>query len=438
MALDPDTDRHNSSHPRTVAIAGGGSGAGKTAVALNLGLTLARQGNRVLLLDGDTGPSSLSAQLGLESGKDLSSTLGGDFRLEEALAKTDYDLAVLPGAGALRHCLDMDQRDAMNVLRALANLERAYDYVLVDAGSAMDLPGLHMVASSALACMVVTPDPETLKQVFSLIRHLRKRGYRRAPSIVVNMASGASQAQSIFQRLDGAVGRHLGDSLHYLGAIWRDETLRQSLVTGVPVAMLPVSDPSCRQFHTLADMLAVRLSRSPAPKSGVGGYWQSVIRRRHKRESYQKDEPVDQPGSEEQRLSAAMDELDVLLGRQLDPMLRYEAFNRFFALLGRSLDADTIEFIQTGLAVMPWENMQPGDRQHMATHLRHLADQITPPEDENPEAPAAAPAETSAPLFDRISPGEQERLVRALREQPADVSLDQLLRALASHGTDHF
>ncbi|MBD3640409.1 MAG: AAA family ATPase [Marinobacter sp.] len=438
MALDPDTDRHNSSHPRTVAITGGGSGAGKTAVALNLGLTLARQGNRVLLLDGDIGPSSVSARLGLESGKDLAGALEGHFRPDEALAKTDYDLAVLPGAAALRHCLDMDQRDAMNTLQALADLERAYDYVLVDAGSAMDLSGLHMVASSALACMVVTPDPETLKQVFSLIRQLKKRGYRRAPGVVVNMASGVSQAQSIFQRLDGAVGRHLGDSLHYLGALWRDETLRHSDVTGVPVAMLPVSDPSCRQFHTLADMLAVRLSRMPATKAGVAGYWQSVIRRRHKKESFHKDEPVERPVSEEQRLSAALDELDLLLGRQLDPMLRYDAFNRFFALLGRSLDADTIEFIQTGLAVMPWENMQPGDRQHMAAHLRHLADQITAPEDENPAELAAVPAETSAPLFDRISPGEQERLVQALREQPADVSLDQLLRVLASHGTGHF
>ncbi|MFO7528547.1 MAG: AAA family ATPase [Marinobacter sp.] len=435
MALDPDTDKHDSNQPHTVAIAGGAGGVGKTSVALNLGLTLARRGKRVLLLDGDTGPSSLSAQLGLESGKDFTDALDGRCRLEEALAKADYDLAILPGAAGLRQCLDMDQLDAVTVLEELADLERAYDYVLVDAGSALDLTGLHMVASAALACMVVMPDPESLKHVFSLVRNLRKCGYRRVPSVVVNMASGASQAQSIFQRLDSAVGRYLEVSLHYLGAVWRDETLRQSVVTGVPVAMLPVSDPSCRQFHTLADILDVRLSRLPPEKSGVAGYWQSVIRRRYKTELHHREETVERPRSEKERLSVSLDELDSLLGQRLDPMLRYEAFNRFFALLGHNLGADSIEFIQTGLAAMPWEKMRPGDRQHMATHLRHLADQIAPPEDETPEL-AAAPAAAPEPLFDRISLGEQERLVRALREQPADVSIDQLLRALASHGAD--
>ncbi|WP_372985798.1 MinD/ParA family protein [Marinobacter sp.] len=437
MALDPDTDKHDSNQPHTVAIAGGAGGVGKTSVALNLALALARQGKRVLLLDGDTGLSSLTARLGLGTGKGFSGVFEAQFGLEEALVTSDYDLNILPGAADLHQCLDMDQREAMTALEALDDLEHRYDYVLVDTGSGTDLPGLHMVASAALACLVVTPDPESLKQVFSLVRNLRKRGYRRVPSVVVNMASGASQAQSIFQRLDGAVGRHLGDSLHYLGAVWRDETLRQSVVTGVPVATLPVSDPSCRQFHTLADMLDVRLSRLPPEKSGMAGYWQSVLRRRHRTGLQHQEETVERPRSEQERLSAAMDELDAILGQRLDPMLRYEAFNRFFALLGRNLDADSIEFIQTGLAAMPWEKMPPDDRQHMATHLRHLADQIAPPEDENPK-PAAVPAEAPEPLFDRISLGEQERLVRALREQPADVSIDQLLRALASHGTDRF
>lgn len=435
MALDPDTEKLSSNHPHTVAIAGGGSGVGSTSVVLNLALTLARQGRRVLLLDGATGPGSLSARLGVETGKDLPGVFEGQYGLEETLLKADYDLNILPGAVGLRQCLNMDPGTVAGVLETLAVLERGYDYVLIDTGSDMDLPALHMVASATLACLVVTPDPESLKQVFSRIRHLRKRGYRRVPSIVVNMASGASQAQSVFQRLNSAVGRHLGESLHYLGAVWRDETLRQSLVTRVPVATLPVSDPSCRQFHTLADMLDVRLARLPPEKTGVAGYWQSVIRRRHKTEPLYPEETAGYSRNEEERLKSAMDELDMVLGPHLDAMLRYEAFNRFFALLGRNLDADAIEFIQTGLAAMPWEKIPPGDREHMATHLRHLAEQIMPPADESPE-PAAVPSDVSEPLFDRISYGEQERLVRALREQPADISIDQLLRALASHGAD--
>ncbi|MDY6799360.1 MAG: P-loop NTPase [Pseudomonadota bacterium] len=37
--------------PRTLAVTGGKGGIGKTSISLNLALTLAREGHRVLLLD---------------------------------------------------------------------------------------------------------------------------------------------------------------------------------------------------------------------------------------------------------------------------------------------------------------------------------------------------------------------------------------------------
>lgn len=165
------------------------------------------------------------------------------------------------------------------MLGALARLERRYDYILIDTAAGLQATTLHMIAAAELACVVVTPDPASLTDAFSLIKVLRRRGYRRRPSILVNMAQGASQARSVFQRLDAAARRHLGDSLHYLGAIWRDETLRQSVLTQRPVALLPASDPSCRQFHTLVDMLEVRLSQLPPRKAGIAAYWYSAARR---------------------------------------------------------------------------------------------------------------------------------------------------------------
>lgn len=34
-------------------------------------------------------------------------------------------------------------------------------------------------------------------------------------------------------------------------------------------------------------------------------------------------------------------------------------------------------------------------------------------------------------MYDRVSFGDQERLLQVLREQPADIALDELLRSLA-------
>ncbi len=425
-----EPEQRTPKQPRTIAITGGKGGVGKTSVALNLALTLARQDKRVLLLDGDTDLANVSIMVGLYPQKTLANVIAGECRLQDTLLETDYGLHIVPGASGVQECMDMSPTDSLRVLRALSQLESQYDYVITDTAAGLQAPSLHMIASAELACIVVTPDPASLTDAFSLIKVIRRRGYKRVPSVLVNMAQGASQARSVFQRLDSAAQRHLGLSLHYMGGIWRDETLRQSVLNQKPVALLPVSDPSCRQFHTLADMLNVRLAQLTPRKAGIAAYWHRVSRQQS--ESRQASERPVTPASPRERCLHAVSELEATLVQTPDnAMLRYEAFTRLFALLGSTPDSDTIEIIQTGLGALEWEKLSDERKQHLATHLRHLADQIAP-------KPRPAPAQETAgqadPRYDRVSFGEQERLVRVLREQPAEISLDELLRSLAGNG----
>ncbi len=429
--------KHNPNQPRTIAITGGKGGVGKTSVALNLALTLARRDNRVLLLDGDTDLANVSIMVGLYPRKTLANVMAGECRLEDIILETDYGLHIVPGASGVQECMDMGPTESLRILRALYNLENRYDYVITDTAAGLQAAGLHMIAATELACMVVTPDPASLTDAFSLIKVLRRRGYNRIPSILVNMAQGASQARSVFQRLDAAAQRHLGISLHYMGGIWRDETLRQSVLNQKPVALLPVSDPSCRQFHTLADMLDVRLSQLPRRKAGIAAYWHKVSKRESANPPKALGKPEPQTKNEapalKERCLNAVGEIEAVFSQapQVDPLLRYEAFTRLFALLGSTLDSDAIEIIQTGLGSFHWENLSPERKDHLAIHLRELADQISPVRE--PATPEPAQPVLREPFYDRISFGEQDRLVRVLKEQPADISLDQLLRSLSGN-----
>jgi len=428
---DSRTSRHIPKQPRTLAITGGKGGVGKTSVALNLSLTLAREGYRVLLLDGDTDLANVSIMLGRYPERTLANVMAGECSLRDVIMEAEWGLHIIPGASGVEQCVDMAAEESLRVLKALSRLEKNYDYVITDTASGLQKTGMHMIAAAELACVVVTPDPASLTDAFSLIKLLIRRGYRRTPSVLVNMAQGASQARSVFQRLDAAAVRHLGLQLHYLGAIWRDETLRQSVMNQRPVALLPASDPSSRQFRTLADMLNVRLRQLPPRKAGIAAYWHRVSSgpadTAPASGGGQAKAPKD-PVQECKRLTAELGE--ILADSNDKPLLRYEAFQGLFALLGRRMDADAIEIIQTGLASLNWDKLEKEQREHMATHLRHLAAEVDP---------AAVPrkAETIVnkperePYYDRISFGEQSRLIRALKEQPSNISLDQLLRSLA-------
>lgn len=430
--------RHKTNQPRTVAITGGKGGVGKTSVALNLGLTLAREGNRVLLLDGDTDLANVSIMLGQYPRKTLANVIAGECSLGEVIMVVDHGLHIVPGASGVQECLELDAGASLDILKAIHRLENRYDYVITDTAAGLQAVGLHMIAASELACVVVTPDPASLTDAFSLIKVLQRRGYKRVPSVLVNMAQGASQARSVFQRLESAAQRHLGLSLHYLGAVWRDETLRQSVLNQRPVALMPSSDPSCRQFRTLADMLTLRLGQVRPRKAGIAAYWHEVSRRSNTQQTVQPktNNTAESPASARDRSVRLVEELDELLAREKDAaLLRYEAFNRTFALLGRTVDDTTVEIIQTGLASIEWEKLPGEQRRHLAVHLRLLADQIaSPPGNVQPVSDRVP--ESSAPFYDRGRFGEQDQLVKALREQPSDISLDQLLRSMAAADKD--
>lgn len=429
-------EKHNSSQPRILAITGGKGGVGKTSVALNLSLTLAREGQRVLLLDGDTDLANVAIMLGQYPQRTLAQVVDHECSLEQAIMEAPFGLHIIPGASGVEQCMSMAAPDSFDLLRSLATVERRYDYILIDTAAGLQSVSLHMIAAAAMACVVVTPDPTSLTDAFSLLKVLRRRGYQRTPSVLVNMAQGASQARSVFQRFAAATQRHLDIQPHYLGAIWRDETLRQSIANQRPVALMPESDPSCRQFRVLADMVKVRLDQLPLRKAGIAAYWHRLSRRAP-------SAATDAVGSVQADETAGTKDPAVLvqealarLGGLLDAnngsvVLRYEAFTACFALLGRKMDSDTIETIQTGLAALDWQALPESQRAHFALHLRHLADQISPP------PPVKISRPKPEPRYDHVIFGDQDRLLKAMREQPNDVSLDRFLRSLAgSDGSD--
>lgn len=469
--------KHFSGHPRIIAVTGGKGGVGKTSIALNLALTLAREGQRVLLLDGDMDLANIAIMLGQYPNQTLEHVLLRECTLDEAIMEAPLGLHIIPGASGVQRCMDMGVADSLQILKSFAALERRYDYILIDTAAGLQPVVLHMIASAAMACVVVTPDPTSLTDAFSLIKVLQRRGYRRTPSVVINMAHGASQAQSVFQRFAAALQRHLGVRPHYLGAIWRDETLRQSVITQRPVALMAESDPSCRQFRSLADMVKVRLEQLPPRKAGIAAYWYQAVRKSEQDKPAAASSPLHtelsappqapavahsdssnahsapsalsipaptstrEPDIPDADVAARVRQNVAELGNLLSdpavsPTLRGEAFTACFALFGRTMDDNTIEIVQTGLAALDWKSLSIPQRAQFAIHLRHLASEIAPRLSKPEANQAVNHGPVREPRYDQVIFGDQEQLLKALREQPSNISLDHFLRGLTGK-SDH-
>lgn len=153
------------------SIGGGKGGVGKSVVTIGLGISLARLGNRVVLLDGDLGGANLHTLLGLRypvlTLKDF--LLRKVERLEEVLAPTPIEgISLICGADDILGMANPTYHQKVRLLRDLEEL--AADFVLIDlaAGSSFNILDLFNHSPGKIA--VFTGYSTSLQNVYGFIK----------------------------------------------------------------------------------------------------------------------------------------------------------------------------------------------------------------------------------------------------------------------------
>ena len=143
---------------RVIAIANQKGGVGKTTTTSNLGIGLARQGKKVLLIDADA-QGSLTASLGIREPDRLEITLATimgniindeEIRSDYGILSHDEGVDFIPGnielSGLETSLINVMSRET--VLRTYIDLQRDnYDYILIDC-----MPSLGMITINVFTC----------------------------------------------------------------------------------------------------------------------------------------------------------------------------------------------------------------------------------------------------------------------------------------------
>jgi polysaccharide biosynthesis transport protein len=162
--------------PKSIVITSSIPGEGKSTIALNLAVSLADTGARIILVDADLRRPSMANYVGIEGGVGLTTVLIGraDVRdVVQPLGNTTLDL--LPAGQIPPNPSELLGSPAMATL--LATLEGAYDMVLLDSAPLLpvtDAAVLTKLASGAL--LVVSADQIHRAQLQQTLRSLEIAG----------------------------------------------------------------------------------------------------------------------------------------------------------------------------------------------------------------------------------------------------------------------
>lgn len=140
---------------RRIVVTSGKGGVGKTTVTANIGMEIARQGYKVLLIDGDVGLNNLDVVLGIENKAvyDMADVLEGKCRISQALIPYDDkgNLSVMPSA----HAYNSEDIGAKNFRNLVARLNNYFDYIFIDCPAGIE-GGFHRAVSAASEAILVT------------------------------------------------------------------------------------------------------------------------------------------------------------------------------------------------------------------------------------------------------------------------------------------
>ncbi|MGY2083159.1 polysaccharide biosynthesis tyrosine autokinase [Blastococcus sp. SYSU DS0539] len=140
--------------PRVVVVAGAMPGDGASTVAVNLAVSLARSGSRVLLVDGDLRRPRVARGLGLPTGPGLTDVLAGAVELREATVPWGESTLTVLDAGPLP-AEPAEQLGSPAMRSLLAQTRDDYDQVIVDAPPLLSVVDGAVLSALADGCLVV-------------------------------------------------------------------------------------------------------------------------------------------------------------------------------------------------------------------------------------------------------------------------------------------
>jgi flagellar biosynthesis protein FlhG len=261
---------------RTISITSGKGGVGKTTLVCNLAHQLGKMGNKVLILDGDLGMANVDIFYGIKPKYNLYDVLSEKVSITEAIITVSENVSLIPGGSGvyeLQH-LSMEQRRAL--LDQVNELDRAYNYLIVDTAPGIDENVLYMNTAAEEIIVVLTPDPSSLADAYALIKVLNQRHDEKKFSVVCNMVRDDVEGMQIFKRLSDVAFRFLDVSLDFKGSIPMDPNLRKATqAQQIIVQANPFTSASlaitglCRSFG--------HFSRDKEIKGGLQFFWQHLV-----------------------------------------------------------------------------------------------------------------------------------------------------------------
>ena len=213
---------------QVIAVTSGKGGAGKTSVAVNLSLALAKRGRRVVLLDGDLGLANIHVLLGLTPKYTLADLIDGRCALSDVLLLGPGHVRIVPAASSIKSMVNLSPAQHAGLIHAFNDMADSLDVLVIDTATGIGGSVVNFIQASQEVLLVACNDPASIADTYALIKMLSVNHGINRFRVLANMVHNPNEGRRLFSKLVNLADRFLDVSLHYVGAVAYDEHVRRA------------------------------------------------------------------------------------------------------------------------------------------------------------------------------------------------------------------
>lgn len=263
---------------RVITITSGKGGVGKTNLAVNLAISLAQKGSRVILLDADLGLANVDVLLGVAPPLTLYDYLYRGVSIEDILYPGPGGIKIISGGSGIFELAQLTLNERSRLIMNLSKLEQLADLVLIDTGAGISKDVLAFCAAADEVYLVINPEPTSLTDAYALIKVLDRFDLHREAYFFVNQSRSDKETKDTIYRLESIVNKYLNINIKYMGDIAYDQSVLKAVKNQKPFLLAAPDSRASRDIKKIAYSVLKKEWNNNEDESGLQGFISKLSR----------------------------------------------------------------------------------------------------------------------------------------------------------------
>lgn len=261
---------------KVISVTGGKGGIGKTTITVNLAVSLAKSGKRVLIFDADLGLANVDVMLGLKPERTIKDYIEGLCGLNEICITGPHGIQIIPASSGVQSVADLSNAAAFELIHAFSSLTTEFDVMLIDLASGISRQVIDLTHAAQNILVVICNEPSSLVDSYAVIKVLHQKYGRNKFGVIVNKVKNLQEGYHVFLRFQETVAKFINVGVEYVGYIPQDDYITIAARESATICDKYPTAPAAKALREIQDGM-LQWAEAGVDAGGIQFFFEKLV-----------------------------------------------------------------------------------------------------------------------------------------------------------------